>query len=71
MSKHPSLKPKIVRKVKTCPGQWRASERKRRNRMKKEKVSLEVAQQRYLKAKASVKDIRDTVFGYRSLYRDW
>ncbi len=73
MSKHPSLKPKKQLRAKSCPGQLRASERKRRNRMRKEKISPEVARQRYLEARASIKDIRDrdAEFGYRSRYRDW
>ncbi len=75
MSKHPSLKlkrkPKRQLRVKSCPGQLRASERKRRNKQGKEVVSSEVARQRYLEALNSVKDIRYTEFGYRSRYRDW
>jgi hypothetical protein len=32
MSKHPSLKPRVVRKSKTCLGQYLASKRKKRNK---------------------------------------
>lgn len=48
MSKDRSLKPKRQSRVsKSCPGQLRGSERKKRNRQRKETVSPEVAHERY------------------------
>ena len=71
MSKDRSLKPKRQLRTKRCTGQLRASERKRRNKQRKGEVDPDMAYQRYLEAKASVKNIRDTEFRYPYRSRDW
>jgi len=54
MSKDRSLKPKRQLKGKSCLGQLRASERKKRNKMRKEIISPEVARERYQSVISSI-----------------